>query len=51
MSRDEGEWIDRMLDQNYQGIDDGKLPPGHSELSLHNAKVAQDFLRRRGLDE
>ena len=51
MSRDEGEWIDRMLDPNYQGIDDGKLPPGHSELSMHNARVAQDFLQRRGLDE
>ena len=47
MSRDEGAWIDRMLNPKYRGIESSRPPPGHSDVSYHNAQVGQDWLRKK----
>ena len=47
ISREQGVWIDRMLDPKYRGIQSSRPPPGHSDVSYHNAQVGQDWLRKK----
>ena len=47
MSRDEGAWIDRMLNPKYRGIESSRPPPGHTQQSQQNVENVQDWVTRR----
>ncbi len=46
MSREEGAWIDQMLDPAYQGIQNIRPPPGHTKRSQQNVRNVQDWIDR-----
>ena len=47
ISRDQGVWIDRMLDPKYRGIQNSRPPPGHTQRSQQNVENVQDWVTRR----
>ena len=51
ISRDQGVWIDRMLDPKYRGIQNIRPPPGHTKRSQQNVKNAEDWVNRRKQNE
>lgn len=46
MSRDEGQWIDRMLNPKYRGIQSSRPSPGHTKRSQQNVENVQDWVKR-----